>query len=266
MAKAPGKSVPEGWDRAIRVAPAHTDDYPSWWPAVVSVGEKMGCSPPTLHEWVEGVEIGDREHATYEFVQTLNGYRMAASRVYVERQNSLGRMYQLGSGVAQDFALAASCYHRAAVRGSARGQVNLGVMYAKGIGVARNYARAASWFRKAADQGNAAGQVNLGQMFADGKGVVKDYDEASRWYQRAADQGNTAAQLRLGRLYETGRGVARDNVQAFIWYNLSAAGTTDPALLDYAVQGRNRSAALLTRRQIAEAQRHARLISSSDYS
>ena len=35
----------------------HRQDYPSRWAAVVSISQKIGCSPPTLHEWVKRAEV-----------------------------------------------------------------------------------------------------------------------------------------------------------------------------------------------------------------
>jgi len=35
----------------------HEDDYPSRWSAVVSVADKIGRAPQTLHEWVKKEEV-----------------------------------------------------------------------------------------------------------------------------------------------------------------------------------------------------------------
>ncbi len=44
-------------DRAVRMVLEHAGDYPSRWAAVCSVAPKIGCSGPTLHEWVKRSEI-----------------------------------------------------------------------------------------------------------------------------------------------------------------------------------------------------------------
>jgi transposase-like protein len=35
----------------------HERDHPSRWAAVVSIAEKIGCVPQTLHEWVKKAEV-----------------------------------------------------------------------------------------------------------------------------------------------------------------------------------------------------------------
>ncbi len=44
-------------DRAVRMVSEHEKDHSSRWATVVSVASKIGCSAPTLHEWVKRWEI-----------------------------------------------------------------------------------------------------------------------------------------------------------------------------------------------------------------
>ena len=100
-----------------------------------------------------------------------------------------------------------------------------GAAYDLGRGVATDYAAAAVWYRKAADQGQVNAQYNLARMYEQSHGLPSDYAQsaAASWYRRAADQGSIAAQGNLGILFATGRGVRRDYVQAYKWFALAGA-------------------------------------------
>jgi transposase len=48
---------PEIRDRAVRMVIEHAEEHTSRWAAVCSVASKIGCSAPTLHEWVKRSEV-----------------------------------------------------------------------------------------------------------------------------------------------------------------------------------------------------------------
>jgi transposase len=51
------KYSPEVRERAVRMVVEHAGEYASRWAAVCSVASKIGCSAPTLHEWVRRTEV-----------------------------------------------------------------------------------------------------------------------------------------------------------------------------------------------------------------
>lgn len=126
----------------------------------------------------------------------------------VDVQAGLGRSYELGRGVPQDFVRAAYWYRKAAEQGSPSAQFSLGRMYYNGRGVSQDFAQAADWYRKAAgagarwsgDSGSALAQNSLGAMYENGQGVQVDLAQAARFYAEASRQGLAQAEENLARV------------------------------------------------------------------
>lgn len=74
-----------------------------------------------------------------------------------------------------------SLTHRAE-NGDAEAEYELGRAYQWGILVQQNYPEALRWYQKAAEQGNTDARFSLAAMYFDGLGVTKNYGEAARWY------------------------------------------------------------------------------------
>ena len=148
--------------------------------------------------------------------------RAEAAQGYGMAQTMLGRLYELGNGVPQDYVQARQWYEQAAAQGLARAQEDLGALYFMGRGVPQDYATARQWFEKAAAQGYAGAQFFLGSLYEKGQGVPQDYAQARQWYEQAAAQGYDPAQYHLGSLYDKGEGTPQDYAQARQWYEKAA--------------------------------------------
>lgn len=48
---------PEVKERAVRMVLEHEREYSSQWSAIMSIADKIGCTPETLREWVRRTEI-----------------------------------------------------------------------------------------------------------------------------------------------------------------------------------------------------------------
>ena len=93
------------------------------------------------------------EDVKIDFKQAFAWFEKAVERGRINGLNSLGFMYEHGSGVDRNLPRAVECYHEAAEKGDARGQMNLGRLYLDGQGVERNLVDAYKWFRLAVRNG-----------------------------------------------------------------------------------------------------------------
>jgi len=145
----------------------------------------------------------------------------------------------------------------AAERGDKSAQSRLGYAYGTGSGVPQDYELAALWFRKAAAQGQMDAQHSLAIMNKDGLGMPKDDNHAAQLFLQAAEQGHATAQVYLAEIYYRGRGLSVDWVEAHKWLNLAAARLTGDDQKQ-AAGFRDQVAGQLLPAQLADAQRRAR--------
>ncbi|MEG3178615.1 IS3 family transposase [Sphingomonas sp. RB3P16] len=61
--KTTNKFAPEVPERAVAMVFDHERDHTSRWATVVSIAEKIGCVPQTLHEWVKRAEVNSGKRA-----------------------------------------------------------------------------------------------------------------------------------------------------------------------------------------------------------
>ena len=157
-----------------------------------------------------------------DYVKARDWYEKAAADGYANAMSSLGWLYQNGQGVAQDYAKAREWYEKAAAKGDANAMFSLGGLYESGAGVAQDYAKAREWYEKGADEGEAEAMTNLGVLYEKGYGVTQDHAKAREWFEKAADKGEAEAMTNLGWLYQNGQGGAQDYAKARELYEKAA--------------------------------------------
>ena len=135
-----------------------------------------------------------------------------------EAQSYLGKMYQKGYGVKQDYKVAIHWYQKAADQGYTDAQYQLGLMSQNAEGIRGGYIYTMYRYREAAEQGHAKAQYNLALMYSRGWGIPIDDGKVVFWCRKAAERGLADAQNYMGTLYEIGQGVTADTKVAISWY------------------------------------------------
>jgi TPR repeat protein len=133
-------------------------------------------------------------------------------------QGLLAMCYTMGHGcvkanAAQSLMLALESSNN----GSMYGKYVLGKLYEDGKGVAQDYALAFKWYSAAVAQNFDGAQFRLGFMYALGRGVDQDRGKAFQLYKLAAVQGDPLAMYYVAQCYEDGRGVPINVAKAIKW-------------------------------------------------
>ena len=74
----------------------------------------------------------------------------------------------------------------------------LGRLYQRGNSVPQDYEKAINWFTLAAWGDNEIAQYDLACCYLDGTGVERDIEKAIFWLEKAAKAGHADAQAQLG--------------------------------------------------------------------
>lgn len=138
------------------------------------------------------------EHANRDSAESEKCMKRAAEKGVPEAQFWLAVAHQqvVCLGIREDHE-AVKWFKQAAEHDNPDAQVELGRHYEDGQGVEQNYTLAAQWYRRAAEHVpdlGGAGQArnNLGNLYKAGLGVPKDYVQAYMWFSLAGVDQNIA--------------------------------------------------------------------------
>jgi TPR repeat protein len=151
-----------------------------------------------------------------DYIKAAEWYRKSAAKGDMRAQTSLGLLYANGTGVPEDDKQAVSLFSQAASRGYPLAENNLGYMYESGQGVEQNLETAADWYQKAAEKGLALAQTNLAFLHINHTGMI-DEQKAVKLFKRAAEQKLGRAQFALAQCYRKGIGVEQNKNLAVQW-------------------------------------------------
>ena len=145
----------------------------------------------------EILEQGRSAFSAGRYNEAIKAFLQAASAGNTEAIDSLGRLFDMGFGITEDYRQARQCYEKTAAAGNDTAMYRLGSLYEHGYGVPQDYQQAGHWYKKAAAAGNAPAMYSLGSLYENGEGIAKDPGEARQWYTKAAAAGNEEAAKRL---------------------------------------------------------------------
>ncbi len=147
----------------------------------------------------------------------------------IEAMLAVAKLYQTGTGVAQNDLQSFIYYKKAAREGSKEGQdhvkkladqgdaeaqYQLGNLYdptmTAGYKKEKNDQKCFEYQQKAADQGHRLALCNLGLMYLNGQSVAKNIEQGLKHLKEAAEKGSTSAQSVIGKRYFTGNGLEKN--------------------------------------------------------
>lgn len=188
-----GIAFETGFDGLFRIKlPAQGD-------SVIISKEGLASFTQMLEFSASGVFILNESEASWmsqsEYVKKME----ATAKVYYDA----GIKYLEGEADnGPDTKKAFACFWRAANMEHAQAAYQVGKMYDEGIGMTQNYANAVDWYKKAGRVLEA--QTRLGVMYAEGIGVKQNYLTAAHHFRSAIILGDTIAARHIREMKEKG--------------------------------------------------------------
>lgn len=147
------------------------------------VSTMLGCGgTPDLYDYGNQIFPTSSENVTEK---AKNGDALAQVKVAIYHINN------------KNYTEAKKWLEKSAAQNNATAQFLLGRLYQSGSGVKQDYVKMRELWEKAAAQGNVDAQAYLGSMYFQGEGVQKDYTKAREYWEKAATQGDERSKKAL---------------------------------------------------------------------
>jgi TPR repeat protein len=142
-------------------------------------------------------KIFEEMGSEFELMQAKEWYSKAANCSHGPSLFRLGRLFEQGIGVEQDYKKAIELYEKSAKTGNNNALCALGAIYQHGKGVNLDISTSVSYYLMAAENGDNKAQFNLGTLCERGEIEYGDVFELFKWFSLTASQGNEEAYSRL---------------------------------------------------------------------
>jgi TPR repeat protein len=176
-------------------------------PPRLTIEQRRALHPETL--------VALDAYLAKDYERALKLWKQRAEMADTEAQFRIGRLYDLGEGVAISYQTARKWYLLAAKKKHPIATYNLAVQHWHGRDVPEDRERASQLIHEAAILGSTKAQGTLGSMYLNGQHVREDHEEAVRWLEMSVRQGDRASQGLLSVLFLLGNGLVEDRIKAY---------------------------------------------------
>lgn len=164
--------------------------------------------------------------ATINLAGAAMDYRKAAEGGIADAMTQLGRMLEVGQGVAANPAEANEWYRKAVLLGDIEATFRIGMNYLRGLGADQDSARGMALVTVAAASGSVEAMRTLAGIYEKGDPVEVDRPERLYWLVKAAEAGDREAAKLVANAVLAGDGTTQNGSIAVYWQNLASAAPT----------------------------------------
>lgn len=159
------------------------------------------------------------EGVAADLEKALEYTKLAAELGDIEQMLNLS--IQLSEAPYFDSASAFHYANLAAMAEDPRGHYNVGRAFERGSGIDQDFKKAFFHYDIAARHGIVMAQHNLGALYANGTGVEQSYEQAKLWYTIASVFKSYMSMRNLGLMSEEGQLGDKSRIRALAWYLLA---------------------------------------------